>query len=139
MNLKVKKIITGLVICFAFIGLRNIKVMAATANISVGSVEASEGETISVPITITAETVMGVAEIYISYDSALLEYNGGEGAGGAGRIKYLIYDFDATGKSKTISISFTAKAAGTAAIHVDSETRILEFEAADPDNSDMLL
>ncbi len=127
MNLKVKKIITGLMICFLFVGLKHINAMAGTVNISAGSVETSEGETINVPITLTADAVMGVAEVYISYDSALLEYNGGEGAGGAGLIKYVFYEMDETGKGKSFNISFTAKKAGTSAINIDSNTRVLEY------------
>lgn len=126
MNLRIKKIITGLMICFMFIGWKHIDAMAGTVNISAGSVEASEGETINVPITLSADAVMGVAEIYISYDSALLEYNGGEGAGGAGLIKYIFYEMDETGKGKTFNISFTAKKAGTSAINIDSNSRVLE-------------
>ncbi len=123
MNLRMKKIITGLLLSFLFIGWKHIDAMAGTVNISAGSVEASEGETVNVPITLTAD---GVAEVYISYDSALLEYNGGEGAGGAGLIKYVFYEMDETGKGKTFNISFTAKKAGTSAITIDSNTRVLE-------------
>lgn len=126
MNLRMKKIITGLLLSFLFIGWKHIDAMAGTVNISAGSVEASEGETVNVPITLTADAVMGVAEVYISYDSALLEYNGGEGAGGAGLIKYVFYEMDETGKGKTFNISFTAKKAGTSAITIDSNTRVLE-------------
>ncbi len=126
MNLRMKKIITGLLLSFLIIGWKHIDAMAGTVNISAGSVEASEGETINVPITLTADAVMGVAEIYISYDNALLEYNGGEGAGGAGLLKYVFYEMDETGKGKTFNISFTAKKAGTSAVNIDSNSRVLE-------------
>ncbi len=126
MNSKIKKIITGLLICFIIVGLKHFNVMAGTVNISAGSVDASEGETINVPITLAADAVMGVAQIYISYDSTILEYNGGEGAGGTGLIQYVFYEMDETGKGKKFNISFTAKKAGTTAINIDGNTRILE-------------
>lgn len=127
MNSKTKKIITGLLICFILIGLKHYNVMAGTVNISAGSVEASEGDTINVPITLAADAVVGVAEIWISYDSTILEYNGGEGAGGTGRIRYVFYEMDETGKGKSFNISFTAKKAGTTAINIDGDTKVLEL------------
>jgi hypothetical protein len=140
MSTLMKKIMTGIWICIAFLCIGNMEVFAATVNITVGSVDVAQGETVNIPITLSADAVMGVAEVYVSYDSAYLEYNSaGEGAGGAGMVKFVFSEMDETGKGKTFNISFTGKAAGTTAITIDSNTRVLAFEAENPEEADMQL
>lgn len=135
-----KKIVTGIWICIAFLCIGNLEVYGATVNVTVGSVDVAQGETVNVPVTLSADAVMGVAEIYVSYDSAYLEYNSaGEGAGGAGMVKFVFSEMDETGKGKTFNISFTGKAAGTTTVAIDDNTRVLAFEAPDPEQADMQL
>lgn len=138
MKLASKKIIITLLFGMMFLGVIRVNVFAANATISASSVEISQGDAVNVDVAITSDAAMGVAEIFISYDPALLEYTGGEGAGGAGLIKYAIYDFDATGKNKTFTVSFKAKVAGSSPITVGSNSRVLELNV-DPDSAQMAL
>ena len=137
MNTGYTKKIVGMIFLLGMVIFFNKSAYAATANIAVASGEVSEGDIVTAQVIISADAAMSMAELYISYDSALLEYKGGEGAGGAGLLRYEIHEFDETSRNKTIEIVFEAKGQGAANLVVDGNTRVVAYEPEDPNVPDM--
>lgn len=136
MKSKISKIMLGITAGFLMVLLFNVKVQAATANVSVSSVSGTKGDTVTVTVSVSAdEAAMG--QVGISYDTNYLEYiSDGTNGGVAGLVLSVLNDIPA-GQAQTITLNFRLKEAGTTAVTVASNTQILAVNAADPENAAM--
>lgn len=136
MKSKISKIMLGITAGFLMVLLFNVKVQAATANVSVSSVSGTKGDTVTVTVSVSAdEAAMG--QVGISYDTNYLEYiSDGTNGGVAGLVLSVLNDIPA-GQAQTITLNFRLKEAGTTAVTVASNTQIFAVYAADIENAAM--
>lgn len=119
-------IVTGLLLVFAF----NIKVQAATANVSVSSANGTKGQEVSVNVSVSGDETITNSQIGISYDTKKLEYiSGDSNSGVAGLIIKTIDEDIPVGQTKTIELKFRAKETGDTVVSVASNTRIYKLNA----------
>ncbi|MDE6023894.1 MAG: hypothetical protein K2G45_00380 [Lachnospiraceae bacterium] len=100
--------------------LHPFNVMAASGSVSVGvsSSTVSEGDTVSVTVSISADEAIGYG-VAISYDSSVLEYTGGADGGGGGTVT-LVSEGDGSSSSFSRTISFKAISNGSSSISASS-------------------
>ena len=125
----------GVIACLTVIMMFNVKANAANASISVSSASGSVGDTVSVDVTVKPEGA-ALAQIAVSYDTNYLEYAGGGNGGEAGIVMDALDISE--GSTGTTTIKFKLKKAGTTTVSISSaSTRVLEVNAADPENANM--
>ena len=137
MKSKINKIMMGLVAGILMLFLFQVKAQAATATISVSSVSGTKGDTVTVNVSVTTDD-LGMAEIWLSYDTNYLEYVSDGNDGVAGMAKKVLDNIPA-GQAQVCSFNFRLKEAGTTTISVAGNTRVLNVNAPDPENADMNL
>lgn len=97
------------------------KVYAATANVAVGSASGEVGSEVTVTVTMSSSEEIWATEVYISYDTSVVEAVSGYDTGGNGLVKWIDTD---SFKSKSRTLTFKIKTAGTASITVGQGTNL---------------
>lgn len=98
---------------------------ADTAYISVGSSSGEVGSEISISVTISSSADISATRILLSYDTSIVEYVSGGDNGGGGSVQWVDTD---TFKSKSRTITFKVKKAGSCKISVYGDTKIASDE-----------
>ncbi|MCM1272431.1 MAG: hypothetical protein NC225_01215 [Clostridium sp.] len=108
------------IVLFMAVMLHPLGAMAASGSVSVGvsSSTVSEGDTVSVTVSISADEAIGYG-VAISYDSGVLEYTGGADGGGGGTVT-LVSEGDGSSSSFSRTISFKAISNGSSSIAASS-------------------
>ena len=119
-------------ICFALLLIfsnKNITLAANTANVSISSASATVGENVTVSVTVSSGAEIYATQMYLSYDSNILEYvSGSADTNGAGTLGFVNTD---TFTSKTFTFTFKINGVGTSRISVVGNTRIIDGNEKD--------
>ncbi len=115
-----RKSIILYIVLFMAVMLHPLGTMAASGSVSVGvsSSTVSEGDTVSVTVSISADEAIGYG-VAISYDSGVLEYTGGADGGGGGTVT-LVSEGDGASAAFSRTISFKAISNGSSSITASS-------------------
>lgn len=105
------------------------EVFAADFNAAVSSAEAAQGDTVTVTVSFSSGTNIGAYAMKLTYDANILEYSSGADGGGGGTLQF--YNDYVNSTSKTYTISFQAKAAGTSALSLETISVPCDTEAND--------
>lgn len=97
----------------------------STANVSISSGSSEVGNEVSITVTISSDAEIGGANIFLSYDSGMVEAVSGFDSGGGGTIQWVDTD---TYKSKKRTITFKVLKAGTSTISVTGASRVASME-----------
>ncbi len=126
MNVKLQKIQKTFFTLLALVCLcvmLPIHAHASSGKISFNDPSATVGDNVTVTMKVSGTALAG-AEIYLTYDTSLLEYVSSSGmtaSGGSGSVKILWYDDTMEGVSSvSCSITFKTLASGTASVKVTS-------------------
>lgn len=93
---------------------------AATATFSVsGGGNVTQGNTVSVTVSVNGSDIMSYAKVSVNYDANILEYQSGADSGGSGRVSVL-FDCGEGAKSASRTITFKAKTVGSSAVSLDT-------------------
>lgn len=97
----------------------------SAANVSISSGSSEVGNEVSITVTISSDAEIGGANIFLSYDSGMIEAVSGFDSGGGGTIQWVDTD---TYKSKKRTITFKVLKAGTSTISVTGASRVASME-----------
>lgn len=92
---------------------------APSATIAFSSSTLSPGDTLTVTVTFSADTV-GAVDASMSYDSGVLQFVSGDGVSGGGGVLKLALYASSEGSSLRTSLTFRALAAGSCPIRITS-------------------
>ncbi|SDM54630.1 cadherin-like beta sandwich domain-containing protein [Lachnospira pectinoschiza] len=113
---------------FAGQNLKDIKA-AQTANISISSASATVGESVTVTLTISASSEVYATQLYLSYDTNILQYvSGSADTSGAGTLGLVNTD---TFTSKSFNFTFKIVGVGTSSVSVTGNTRLIDGNEED--------
>lgn len=115
-------------ICF-FILLIQKGVYAADFNATVSSETAEQGKTVTITVTFSSNVNIGAYAMRLTYDANILEYSSGADGGGGGTLQF--YNDYVNSTSKSYTIIFQTKAAGTSALSLDAISVPCDAEAND--------
>ena len=102
---------------------------AGTANISISQASGLVGENVTISVTVSASEEVYATQLYLSYDSSIVEYKSGSAdTSGGGTIGMINTD---TYTSKTFSFTFEIKAVGSSKISVVGNTRLINGDESD--------
>lgn len=104
-------------ICFFTLMIRK-GVYAADFNATVSSATAEQGETVTITVTFSSNVNIGAYAMRLTYDANILEYSSGADGGGGGTLQF--YNDYVNSTSKSYTITFQTKAAGTSALSLDA-------------------
>lgn len=125
MNRKLKKFIAGMVLVLMTLtagSCGQLTAWAADAAIAFSDPSVMAGNDVTVTMKITGSAALGNAEVMLAYDSNILEFISGTGAGGgAGAVKVQGTADSANQKSFSFNLKFKTLQAGNAAITVTSQ------------------
>lgn len=91
---------------------------AATFSVSGGG-KVTQGNTVSVTVSVSGSDIMSYAKVSLNYDGNILEYQSGADSGGSGRVS-ILFDCGEGAKSATRTITFKGKAVGSSSISLDT-------------------
>lgn len=137
-TLRAREILKSIVMLAAFVifaVILNIKVYGADFNASVSSGEATQGENITVTVSMSSDVTVGAYKLALTYDANILEYVSGADGGGGGSLS--LYNDSNYTTSYTATITFKAIGTGSAKISVvngdicDIDLNDLTLKAAD--------
>ncbi len=119
-----KKILSVLIVIIVLATLfcTTLSVSAADANVSItaNSTSPTVGGEVVVTVKFSADVPIAGLEAEMKYDTAVLEYastGDGVGAGGgAGVLKLSWYNYEATSKTRSFTVTFKTKAAGSSTV-----------------------
>lgn len=114
-----EKISIILLLTVIFVVMGTIELYAATANVSVSSSSCSPGEETSITITVAGDENVAMVDLWVNYDSSVLEYVSGADVGGGGSLRFLSAD------NTTFTVKFKALNAGNSAITVNTSQSII--------------
>lgn len=113
---------------FSGMNLSQIKA-AQTANISISSGSAAVGESVTITVSISSSEEIYATQLYLSYDSSILEYQSGSAdTSGGGTLGLINTD---TFTSKSFSFTFKVIAVGSSKIAVVGNTRLIDGNEED--------
>lgn len=113
---------------FSEINLSQIKA-ASSANISISSGSAAVGESVTITVSISSSEEIYATQLYLSYDSSILEYQSGSAdTSGGGTLGLINTD---TFTSKNFSFTFKVIAVGSSKIAVVGNTRLIDGNEED--------
>lgn len=113
---------------FSGINLSKIKA-AQAANISISSGSAAVGENVTITVSISSSEEIYATQLYLSYDSSILEYQSGSAdTSGGGTLGLINTD---TFTSKNFSFTFKVIAVGSSKIAVVGNTRLIDGNEED--------
>ena len=115
-------------ICF-FTLLIQKGVYAADFNATVSSATAEQGKTVTITVTFSSNVNIGAYAMRLTYDANILEYSSGADGGGGGTLQF--YNDYVNSTSKSYTITFQTKAAGTSALSLDTISVPCDTEAND--------
>lgn len=115
-------------ICFLTL-LMNKGVYAADFNAAVSSAAVTQGDTVTVTVTFSSNANIGAYAMRLTYDPGILEYSSGADGGGGGTLQF--YNDYVNSTSKSYTISFQAKAAGTSALSLEAISVPCDTDAND--------
>ena len=115
-------------ICF-FTLLIQKGVYAADFNATVSSATAEQGKTVTITVTFSSNVNIGAYAMRLTYDANILEYSSGADGGGGGTLQF--YNDYVNSTSKSYTITFQTKAAGTSALSLDAISVPCDTEAND--------
>jgi hypothetical protein len=115
----IKKISVMIALLLVMTVLPTAHVYAATANVSVSSATATNGSEVTVTVSISGDENIAMVDLWLSYDSSILEYVSGADVGGGGSIRLLSTD------NTSFSIKFKAISAGTASVSVNTAQSVI--------------
>lgn len=96
---------------------------AASVNAKVTSHTVKIGDTVTVTVTLSSNSEMGGADIWVSYDQQVLELvTGGDVAGGGGRAHWVTSD---TKKSVSFTLEFKTLKVGKSTITIDTNASMI--------------
>lgn len=119
MSKNLKKISMAFLMTVFLLSMQTIKVYAASANVTVSSATAENGGEVTVTVTVGSDENIALADIWLTYDSSILEYVSGADVGAGGSIRLLSSD------NSSFKITFKAKSAGTSAITVNTAQSVI--------------
>ncbi len=96
-----------------------VSVYAASASVSVSSASAASGSEVSVTVSVSGDENVAMVDLWLTYDTSVLEYVSGADVGGGGSIRLLSTD------NTSFTIKFKAVNAGSAAISVNTSQSIV--------------
>lgn len=113
-----------------FSGMNLSKIKAAqAANISISSGSAAVGESVTITVSISSSEEIYATQLYLSYDSSILEYQSGSAdTSGGGTLGLINTD---TFTSKNFSFTFKVIAVGSSKIAVVGNTRLIDGNEED--------
>lgn len=114
MNKVLKKMIVVVMAAVFFFAIPAMKIYAASANISVSSATAANGDQVTITVSVDGDELIAMADLWLSYDASILEYVSGADVGGGGSIRLISSD------NTSFKIVFKAINAGTSAISVNT-------------------
>ena len=94
---------------------------AATATIAFSSSSLKPGDTLTVTVTFSGDTV-GAVDASLSYDSAVLQFVSGDSASGGGGVLRIAAYASSEGSSLRVSLTFKALAAGSSTIQITNSS-----------------
>lgn len=109
--------------------IMNRTVYAADFNASVSSANASQGENVSVTVTFSSGANIGAYAMKLTYDAGILEYVSGADGGGGGSVQF--YNDYVNSTSKSYTVSFKAKTAGTSTLTLETISVPCDTDAND--------
>lgn len=115
-------------ICF-FTLLIQKGVYAADFNATVSSATAEQGKEVTITVTFSSNVNIGAYAMRLTYDSSILEYSSGADGGGGGTLQF--YNDYVNSTSKSYTITFQTKAAGTSSLSLDAISVPCDAEAND--------
>lgn len=92
----------------------SMRVLAAGASVTVSSATASNGQEVSVTVSVKGDEDVAMVDLWLAYDASILEYVSGADVGGGGSIRILSSD------NSSFTLKFKAVNAGTATISVNT-------------------
>lgn len=131
-TLRAREILKRLTIMAAFVifvVILNVKAYAADFNAVVSSGEATQGETVTVTVTMSSDVKVGAYDLALTYDANILEYVSGAEGGGGGSLR--LYNDSEYETAYTKTITFKAKAAGSTKISVVKQGDICDIDYND--------
>lgn len=131
-TLRLREILKSLIVMVVFAifaVVPNIKVYGADFNASVSSGEVTQGENITVTVTMNSGATVGAYDLALTYDANILEYVSGADGGGGGSLR--LYNDSNYTTSYTVTITFKAIAAGSTKISVLKQGDICDIDLND--------
>lgn len=131
-TLRVREILKSIVMLTAFVifaVILNIKVYGADFNASVSSGEATQGENITVTVSMSSDVTVGAYDLALTYDANILEWVSGGDGGGGGSLR--LYNDSNYATSYTSSITFKAIGTGSTKISVVKQGDICDIDLND--------
>lgn len=122
-----KKILSIVMVCILttmmFVTAIPVSAAGASVTVSASSTKPTVGSTFTVTVKYTADKAIGSFEGSIKYDASVMEYvsigNGvGSPTSSSGVLPFVWYDASYTAKSKSFTITFKAKKAGSGAVTI---------------------
>lgn len=107
----------------------NIKVYGADFNASVSSGEATQGENITVTVSMSSDATVGAYDLALTYDANILEWVSGGDGGGGGSLR--LYNDSNYATSYTSTITFKAIGTGSTKISVVKQGDICDIDLND--------
>ena len=129
------KMILNSALVFLLVFVMGENVEAADFQASVSSATATQGETVTVTVTFSSSATIGAYAMKLNYDANILEYSSGADGGGGGSLQF--YNDYVNSTSKSYTITFQTKAAGTSnlsfetiSVPCDTDTNDMTVKAA---------
>lgn len=131
-TLRAREILKSIVMLTAFVifaVILNIKVYGADFNASVSSGEATQGENITVTVSMSSDVTVGAYDLALTYDANILEWVSGGDGGGGGSLR--LYNDSNYATSYTSTITFKAIGTGSTKISVVKQGDICDIDLND--------
>ncbi len=129
---RIAKLATCLALVFALVlPVASItKAASGSSSVAISNDSPSVGDTITVTFSVSSDTEMMGGDIYINYDSSILELSGGASGSGGSAIIQDAYQGEAT-KSFSASATFKVIAVGSGRVGVSGDTLVEAAYSAD--------
>ena len=133
MKTKIIKIVTGMLFVCMAVFLSGFQAMADNGNVAVSSVSGKKGEKVTATVTVSSD-VAAMADIWIAYDTNLLEFvDDGSHGGTAGFVQTILTDLQPN-QPMNFELSFLLKEVGNTTLVVAQNTNISDINV-DPENA----
>lgn len=112
-----------------FAVMLSIKAYGADFNASVSSGEATQGENVTVTVSMSSDVTVGAYDLTLTYDANILEYVSGADGGGGGSLR--LYNDSNYAGSYTVTVTFKAIGAGSTKLSVVKQGDICDIDLND--------
>ncbi|MBE5921662.1 MAG: hypothetical protein E7269_02790 [Lachnospiraceae bacterium] len=120
------KVLAGVALLFLMVIVMNVKAEAATATVSASGGTVSEGESVLVTVAVKSDVIIGYGQIFLEYDSSILQVTSTNIGGGDGIISCIIGSDTASVKEASTTITFKALKAGTTNISIGADSNVID-------------